>query len=179
MTAETAYPPRSVPIVGWLTFFAAAVLAASTLFGLFWNPSVEQYLLLQKSFPAEFQSLLDSLISLARYGWYWNWYLLVFFLFLLYASLRFVRFTSPGRKLFEAACWVGLGTGVVDALISYALWNRTQESMHQLIAPYGVNADGLQQLGTLSIAASLLLWIVPCVGLLVYLRTMSTTHLTP
>ncbi|MEK6755294.1 MAG: hypothetical protein AABZ02_03985, partial [Bacteroidota bacterium] len=102
---------------------------------------------------------------------WWTAYGIVYFLFVLVAGIQFLRMRAWGRSALETACWVGLLNAVIDTLLSYMIWQNMQETMSMVLKGLGGGQYAyLNPLGYIAIVAGFFLWVVPCGGMIVFLR---------
>lgn len=96
---------------------------------------------------------------------------LLYFLVVAMATVGLLRFREWGRKTLETCCWVGLGLGAGESVLSYAIWREMQLSLEGLLRSIGAGQHSITTpLGTAAILLGLLLWVVPTVGIGLYLR---------
>lgn len=163
----------SIPIIGWSTILASALLILVNIGSLvttsaldamnrsFDSPVFAQYV------PQSMKSMLD----LYSYSRWWTWYGVFYFAFVLAAGVQFVRLRAWGRSALEVACWIGLVNALVDTFLSYEIWSGMQETFNAVLRSMGgVHSSYLNPLGFFTIVLGFILWVVPSVGLIIYLR---------
>jgi hypothetical protein len=77
----------------------------------------------------------------------------------------------------EIAGWVGLLNACVDTLLSYSIWKNMQAMMSAVSGLMGMRGGDLNPLGLVTILAGFFFWIVPAIGMIVYLRKPKLTEL--
>lgn len=165
--------PPSTAIIGWSTVIASSIMivvnAVSLLSYSMFNsadlglnsPLLSQYI------PQSMKRVFD----LYQYSRWWTWYGIFFFIFVLIAAAQFLRLKAWGRKAFEIACWIGLFNGFVDTALSYWIWKNMQESLSIVLRGIGGGQYSyINPLGLFTIVVGFFLWIIPSVGIIVYLR---------
>lgn len=171
MNSPAPLLPRSILLIGWSTAFAAIAMMVMNIASLTSSAALEELipssLFLNGQAPPSLQAVLD----VYELGRYWMMFTTLFFVFVLVAALQFLRLRSWGRQALEAACWIGIMGGVVDAVFSYSSWNAMRIAMSDLMGQYGGGLAGAQQLGVVSILLGFLLWGIPCVALMVFVRS--------
>jgi hypothetical protein len=172
MTNSVPRPP-SITIIGWSTVLASAIMIVVNVV------SVLSYSMLGSgdlnlSTPLLSQYIPESMrrvLDLYRYSHWWTWYGIFFFCFVLIAAVQFLRLKAWGRTAFEVACWIGLFNGVVDTALSYWIWKDVQESLSLVLRGLGGGQySSINPLGLFAIVVGFLLWIIPSIGIIVYLR---------
>lgn len=172
MTNPAPKPP-SVIIIGWSTVFASGIMVVVNAVSLlsysmfdtvnlnFNSPLLSQYV------PQSMKKVMD----LYSYSRWWTWYGIFFFLFVVVAALQFLRLKAWGRKALEMACWVGLLNAFVDSTLSYLIWENMQESLSMVLRGAGGGQYSyINPLGFFTIIVGFFLWLIPSVGMIVYLR---------
>jgi hypothetical protein len=167
---ETTGPsPRlpSITIIGWVTVIASAIMIVVDAMSLLSYGMIDT-LDLNINMPMVSQYVPQSMkkvFDLYRYSRWWTGYGILFFGFVLVAGIQFLRFRAWGRKALEAACWIGL----VNALVDTALSRQDALSM-ALQGMGGGQTSYINLLGFFTIVVDILLWIIPSVGMILYLR---------
>jgi hypothetical protein len=111
------------------------------------------------------------MLELYTYSRWWTWYGIAYFAFALVAGVQFVRLRSWGRTALEVACWIGLMNAVIDTFLSYEIWSRAQEAFNVVLHSMGgVHSTYLNPLGFFTIVLGFILWVIPAIGLILYLR---------
>ncbi|MGB2867040.1 MAG: hypothetical protein WBD36_01195 [Bacteroidota bacterium] len=96
---------------------------------------------------------------------------ILYFLVAAIGAVGFLQLREWGRKILEIGCWVGLGFGAGETVLSYTIWREMQLSLAGLLKSLGAGQYTLATpLGMAAILLGLLLWVVPTVGIGVYLR---------
>ncbi|HTY38339.1 MAG TPA: hypothetical protein VMH23_14570 [Bacteroidota bacterium] len=114
---------------------------------------------------------MNKVIDLYRYSRWWTVYGIIFFGFALIAGMQFFRLKAWGRKALETACWIGLFNGLVDMTLSYMIWKNMQDAFSMAMRGLGGGQYSfVNPLGMVTIVIGFLLWIIPSVGLILYLR---------
>lgn len=147
---------------------AVSLLSSSMLDALDLNmnmPLISQYV------PQSMKMVID----LYRYSTWWTGYGILFFGFVLVAGVQFVRLRAWGRKALEIACWVGLFNAVVDSALSYLIWKNMQDTLSMALRGLGGGQYSyVNPLGLFTIVVGFFLWIIPSVGMIIYLRRPAT-----
>lgn len=165
--------PRAILVVGWASAFASIFMIVMNIFSVVAAAAMEE-MIPASVFPGgRVPSSLTLLLDLNRYTQYWLIYGVVYFSFVLVAALQFLRLKAWGRKALESACWIGIINGLADTAFSYYSWNAMKSAMGDLIGQYGGGMSGVHQLGLAAMFVGLVLWIVPCVGLIIFVRRPS------
>ncbi|MCX6133421.1 MAG: hypothetical protein NTU47_06360 [Ignavibacteriales bacterium] len=171
-TGTTPQHP-SIAMIGWTTVIASAVMIVIDVLSLLSSTMLDT-LDLSGSMPLLSQYVPDStktVVNLFRYSRWWTGYGILFFGFVLVAGLQFLRLRAWGRKALEIACWVGMFNAVVDTLLSYLIWQNMQETLSMALRGLGGGQYSyLNPLGLFTIVLGFLLWIVPSLAMIVYLR---------
>jgi hypothetical protein len=173
---DTAGPTTRLPsiaVLGWTTVIASAImivvngmslLSYSMLDSLDLNmnmPLVSQYI------PQSMKKVMD----LYRYSKWWTGYGILFFGFALVAGLQFLRHRAWGRKALEITCWIGIANSIVDTSLSYLIWKNMQDTLSMALRGLGGGQYSyINPLGFFTIVVGFFLWVVPSVGMIIYLR---------
>jgi hypothetical protein len=163
--------PISIPVVGWSTIMASAVmivvdamslLSFNTLNSLNMDASmISQYV------PQGMKKVMD----LYSYSRIWTWYGILFFGFALIAGIQFVRLRAWGRKALEIVCWVGIFNAVADTTLSFLIWQNMQDTLSMVMrGAGGSHYSFINPLGFFAIVLGFFFWIIPSIGLIIYLR---------
>jgi hypothetical protein len=163
----------SIPIIGWSTILASALMLLVNISSLittsalgaldlnFNSPVFSQYV------PQSLKSMLD----LYTYSRWWTWYGVLYFGFVLVAGVQFVRLRGWGRSALEVACWIGIANALVDTYLSYEIWSGMQDAFNIVLRSMGgAHSSYLNPLGFFMIVLGFLLWVVPSIALVMYLR---------
>ncbi|MBI3585789.1 MAG: hypothetical protein HY088_01505 [Ignavibacteriales bacterium] len=163
--------PPSIPIIGWTTLIASVLLAFLNIISLFTYNVMDQMGL---SLPALSQHLSDSMkgiMELYRYQRIWTMYNTGYLIVVAIAAIQFLRLRASGRAMLEIACWVGLFNAFVDTAISYYIWKGMQSLISAVFSGIGGGQySSLNSIGYYSIVIGFFLWIIPCIGMIIYLR---------
>ena len=169
---QTPHLP-SIPIIGWSTILASVLMILVNISSLITTSALGALDLNFNSpvFSQYVPQALNSMLELYEYSRWWTWYGLFYFAFVLAAGVQFVRLRSWGRSALEIACWIGLVNALVDTFLSYEIWSGMQEAFSVVLRSMGgVHSSYLNPLGFVMIVVGFLLWIIPSIGLIIYLR---------
>jgi hypothetical protein len=161
--------PRSVSVIGWSTILFSIIIILTEFFGLLSNP-MEQLNVLFSAFP-QARNGMESMTPLFQYNRIWSFYTILYFLNVLAGAIQFVRFQEIGRKILEIACWVGMVNACVDSLLSYILWKNMQAALSTVMGTMGMSLGYINPLGMTTIILGFFLWIIPSIGMILYLRS--------
>ncbi len=161
---------RSVKIIGWSTIILSIIVICSNLFGMMMAVSYDQLGAVLNAVPQLRTGSLDTMADLVEYNKVWTVYSIVYFAAVLGGAILFTQYRESGRKILEIACWVGILNACIDSVMSYIFWDRTQQMMSQLAGGLGVSLAQLNPLGIGAIVLGFFLWVVPCFGMIFYLR---------
>ena len=159
---------RSVPLVGWSTLLCSVVLMLLGISDLTTDP-MAQFNVLFNMFP-QTKVGTDVLAEMFRYNRIWSLYSILYFACVFGGSIQFIRWRAIGRTILEIACWVGLVNGCIDSFISYLLWQRLHAALSSVMGLMGMGLGNLYPLGIGTVIFGFLLWMIPAIGFLVYLR---------
>ena len=160
--------PRSVRIIGWSTAFFSIVIILSEFSNLLTNP-MDQLNVVFNMFP-QAKISMDTLTDIFQYSRIWSVYTILYFLFVFVGSIQFIRFQAIGRMILEIACWVGMVNACIDTFLSYILWKNMQTALSSVTGTMGIGLGNLNPLGMVTIVLGFFLWIIPTIGMVVYLR---------
>ena len=160
--------PRSVRIIGWSTAFFSIVIILSEFSNLLTNP-MDQLNVVFNMFP-QAKIGMDTLTDIFQYSRIWSVYTILYFLSVFVGSIQFIRFQAIGRMILEIACWVGIMNACIDSLISYMLWKQMKAMLSTVTGLMGMGLENLNPLGMATIIFGFFLWIIPTIGMIVYLR---------
>jgi hypothetical protein len=163
----------SIPIIGWSTIFASALMILVNVTSLFTTSALDALNMSFDSpvFAQYVPQSMKSMLDLYTYSRWWTWYAVLYFAFVLAAGVQFVRLRSWGRSALEAACWIGIMNALVDTFLSYEIWSNMQETFNMVLRSMGgVHSSYLNPLGFFTIVLGFFLWVIPAVGLIIYLR---------
>jgi len=159
---------RSVRIIGWSTALFSVIIILSEFSNLLTNP-MEQFNMVFKMFP-QAKSSMDSMTDIFQYSRIWSVYTILYFLFVFYGSIQFIRFKAIGRMILEIACWVGMMNACIDSFLSFILWKQMQAALSNVLGTLGMGLGNLNPLGMTTIILGFFLWIIPTIFMIVYLR---------
>jgi len=165
--------PTSIPILGWSTIAASALMIIVNLSSLVTTSALEALNLNFDSpvFAQYVPQSMKSMLDLYTYSRWWTWYGVFYFGFTLAAGVQFVRLRAWGRSALETARWIALLNALVDTILSYKIWSSAQETFTVVLrAMGGSHSAYLNPLGFFTIVVGFLLWVVPAAGMIVYLR---------
>ncbi len=160
---------RSVAIVGWSTIILSIIAILVNFFGLIDNSMQALLSTLGKAYPW-LNNGMDSLMDIIQYSRIWSMYTIMYFLVILVGAIFFVRFQAIGRRILEISCWVGLANACIDSLLSYELWNSMETALAGMTRGTGVSVGRINLFGMIAIIIDFFLWVVPAIGIIVYLR---------
>jgi hypothetical protein len=164
---------RSVNIFGWSTIIVSLILIVTQLMSLAIANSVDQLTGLLGGYPGFKTGVLGTMTDMFEYNRIWSIYSIFYFLCTLVGGILFVRLREIGRKILEIACWVGLLNACVDTTISYLFWKEMEAAMHAFVGSMGMSLSQMNPLGIGAIALGFLIWVIPSIGIIVYLRKPS------
>jgi hypothetical protein len=159
---------RSVRIIGWSTALFSIVIILSDIVSVMTDP-MDQLNMVFNMFP-QAKSGTDGIRQLFQYSRMWSIYSILYFTYVFIGSVQFIRFKAIGRLMLETACWIGLMNACVDTCISYLLMKRMQEALSAVTGIMGMGARNFNPFGLVAIVLGFILWIVPTIGMIVYLR---------
>jgi len=114
---------------------------------------------------------MKKVMDLYSYSQIWTWYGIVFFGFALAAGIQFVRLRAWGRKALEIVCWVGIFNALADTALSFLIWKNMQDTLSMVMRGMGTSQYSfINPLGFFMIVLGFFLWIIPSVGMVIYLR---------
>ena len=160
--------PRSTSVIGWSIILLSTIIILTEFFSLLSDP-MEQFNVLFSTFP-QARNGLESVTELFQYNRLWSIYTILYFFVVLTGAIQFVRFHAIGRTILEIACWVGMVHACIESLLSYILWNNMQTALSSVMGTMGMSLGYLNPLGMFTIILSFFLWIIPTIGMMVYLR---------
>jgi hypothetical protein len=130
---------------------------------------MEQFNMVFKMFP-QAKSGTDAIAEMFQYSRIWSVYSILYFVYVFIGSIQFIRFKAIGRMILEIACWVGLMNACIDSFISYMLLKQMQAMLSTVTGIMGMGLGNLNPLGMATIILGFFLWIIPMIGMIVYLR---------
>jgi hypothetical protein len=160
--------PRSISIIGWSTILFSIIIILTEFFGLFSNP-MQQLNAILVTFP-QARTGLESVTDLFQYNILWSIYTIIYFVVVLSGAIQFVRFHAIGRTILEIACWIGIVNACVDSLLSYILWKKMQAVLSAVTGTMGISMGQINPFGILTLVIGFFLWIIPSIGMILYLR---------
>jgi hypothetical protein len=160
--------PRSITVVGWSIILFSAIIILTEFSSLFSNP-MEQFNALFSTFP-QARNSMESITELFQFSRMWSIYTIFYFSIVLTGAIKFVQFRPIGRTILEITCWVGMTNAFVDTLLSYILWKNMQSALSHAIGAMGINLGNINPLGIFTIILGFFLWIIPSIGMILYLR---------
>ncbi len=161
---------RSVSVVGWSTILVSIIIIFSEIISVSENSMMNQFNVLFSAFP-QAQHGFDSMMDLFQYSRVWSVYTILYFSFVLVGALQFLRFRALGRTILEIACWVGILNACADSLLGYILWKNMEAAFSAVMRNMGMGLGNLNPLGMVTIVLGFFLWIIPSIGMIVYLRS--------
>lgn len=159
---------RSARIIGWSTALFSIIIILSEVSNLLTDP-MEQLNIVFNMFP-QAKIGMETMTDIFQYSRIWSVYTILYFLFVFVGSIQFIRFQAIGRLLLEIACWIGLVNACIDSFLSYILWKNMQAALSNVTGNMGMDLVNLNPLGIGAIAFGFFLWIIPTIGMIVYLR---------
>ncbi len=164
---------RSIYFFGWSTIIVSVILTLSQFLSIAISNSVDQISGLLDGYPGMKTGLFGSMSDMFTYNRIWSVYSIAYFLVTLVGGILFVRFQEIGRRILEIASWVGILNACVDTTASYLFWKDMENAMVGLAGGMGMPASQLNPFGFGAIIVGFLIWIVPSVGIIIYLRRPS------
>lgn len=161
--------PRSISVIGWSTILFSTIIILTELFSLLSNP-MEQFNVLFNAFP-QARNGMESVTELFQYNRLWSIYTILYFFVVLTGAIQFVRFHAIGRTILEIACWVGMVNACIDTLLSYLFWKNMQTALMSVMGTMGMSLGSINPLGMITIILGFFLWIIPSIGMILYLRS--------
>jgi hypothetical protein len=163
--------PLSIPVIGWSTVMASIIIIAVNVVSLLSFNSIDSYnldsSLLNQYMPQGAKKVMD----LYSYSRVWTFYGIAFFGCALVAGYQFARLRAWGRKTLEILCWVGLINGLTDTALSFMMWKNLQDTLSMVMRGAGGSQYSfINPLGLFAIILSFFLWLIPSIGMIIYLR---------
>jgi hypothetical protein len=159
---------RSISVIGWSTILFSIIIIFSEFFSLLSNP-LEQLNPIFNMLP-QARISMESMTDLFQYDRIWSIYTILYFLAVLGGAIQFVRFQAIGRAILEIACWVGMINACIDSLLSYILWKNMQAALSTVMGTMGISLGQINPWGIITIIIGFFLWIIPSIGMILYLR---------
>jgi hypothetical protein len=132
---------------------------------------MEQLNALFSTFP-QARNGMESFTELFQYNLMWSIYTILYFFVVLVGAIQFVRLRAIGRTILEIACWVGIVNACVDSLLSYIFWKNIQTALSSVMGTMGMSLGYINPLGMITIIIGFFLWIIPSIGMILYLRSL-------
>jgi len=159
---------RSISVIGWSIILFSIIIILTEFFSVLSNP-MEQLNVLFRTFP-QARTGMESVTELFQYNRIWSIYTILYFLVVLAGAIQFVRIRAIGRMILEIACWVGMVNACVDSLLSYIFWKNMQSALSSFVGTMGMSLGYINPLGIITIILGFFLWIIPSIGMILYLR---------
>ena len=160
---------RSISVIGWSIILFSIIIILTEFFSVLSNP-MEQLNVLFRTFP-QARTGMESVTELFQYNRIWSIYTILYFLVVLAGAIQFVRIRAIGRMILEIACLVGMVNACVDSLLSYILWENMQAALSSVMGTMGMSLGYINPLGMITIILGFFLWIIPSIGMILYLRS--------
>jgi hypothetical protein len=163
--------PVSIPVIGWSTIMASIIMIAVDAMSLLSFNTLDSFnvdaSVLNQYVPQGMQKVMD----LYSYSRAWTMYGILFFAFTFVAGVQFVRLRAWGRKALEIVCWIGLFNALAETAMSYMIWRNMQETLSMVMRGVGGSQYSfINPLGFITIVLGFFLWLIPSVGMIIYLR---------
>ncbi len=168
---------QSVYVFGWATIIVSAILVVSQILNLVVTGSIDQVTGLLGGYSGLQSSGLGPVMDMFAYNRIWSIYSIVYFMFTMVGGIQFVRFRESGRKILEIACWIGFVNACVDTTASYIFWKRMETAMNAMAGGVGLTLAHISTYGMGAIVVGFLIWVIPSIGIVVYLRRPSLRSL--
>ncbi|RPI05911.1 MAG: hypothetical protein EHM64_04810 [Ignavibacteriae bacterium] len=159
---------RSVRIIGWSSALFSIVIILFEVSNIL-NDPMEQLKIVFTMFPQS-KKEMALLSELFLYGRIWSIYSILYFCVVLAGAIQFLQFRAAGRRILQIACWAGMMNAFIDSFLSYSLWRQMQAVFSTFTGAMGSISGYLNPLGMVTIVLGFLLWIIPTIGMMVYLR---------
>ena len=170
-TTTPVLRPLSIPVIGWSTIMASVIMIAVDAMSLLSFNSLDSFNLDASMLSQYVPQGMKKVMDLYSYSRFWTWYGIVFFGFALVAGIQFVRLRAWGRKALEIVCWVGIFNAFVDTTLSFLIWKNMQDTLSMVMRGTGGSQYSfINPLGFFMIVLGFFLWIIPSVGMVIYLR---------
>ena len=161
---------RSVYFCGLSTIIVSVILIFSQLVNLAITNSMGQITGSLGGYPGLKSGILDSMADMFEYNRIWSFYSIVYFVGTLIGGIQFVRFRESGRRILEIACWVGMLNACVDTTASYMFWKEMETAMSVVVGGMGGALSQMNPLGLGAIIVGFFIWVIPSIGIIMYLR---------
>lgn len=163
--------PLSIPVVGWSTITASVIMIAVDAMSLLSFNTLDSFNLDSSLLSQYVPQGVKKVVDLYSYSRVWTCYGTLFFGFALVAGIQFVRLRAWGRKALEIVCWVGIFNALADTTLSFLIWKNMQDTLSMVMRGTGGSQYSfINPLGFFTIALGFFLWIIPSVGMVIYLR---------
>lgn len=173
MTEQSKPTIRTIRILGWSAIIISMVVIISESASLlFYNPMGQLDFVIQ-SYPQLHLETLRSYTNIFQYSRIWSIYSILYFVVVLFGAIQFVQFRATGRALLEIVCNIGILNAFVDTYLNYHIWKNMQTIMVSFMGNMGIPLRNLNPFGMVTIIGGFFLWIVPSIGLILYLRRPS------
>jgi hypothetical protein len=159
---------RSVRIIGWSSILFSVIIILSEVSNIFTNP-MEQLNIVFNMIP-QAKSSMDIMTDMFQYSHIWSVYMILYFSFVFVGSTLFIRFQATGRMILEIACWVGMMNACIDSFLSFVLWKNMHAALSSVTGTMGMNLGDLYPISIITIILGFFSWIIPTIGMIVYLR---------
>ncbi len=160
--------PRSISVIGRSTIFFSIIIIFLEFLSLLSNP-MEQFNAILSAFPQARQGM-ESISELFEYNLLWSIYTILYFTVVLGSAIQFVRFRTLGRRILEIACWIGIVNACIDSLLTYIMWKKMQAVLSTVVGTMGISLGQINPFGAITIIIGFFLWIIPSIGMILYLR---------
>jgi hypothetical protein len=171
---QTSIPPSrplSIPVIGWSTIMASVIMIAVDAMSLLSFNTLDSLNLDASMLSQYVPQGMKKVMDLYSYSRVWTCYGILFFGFALFAGIQFVRLRARGRKALEIVCWVGMFNAFVDTALSFIIWKNMQDTLSMIMRGAGGSQYSfINPLGFFTIVLGFFLWIIPSVGMVIYLR---------
>jgi len=163
--------PLSIPVIGWSTIMASVIMIAVDAMSLLSFNTLDGFNLDSAMISQYVPQGMKKVMDLYSYSRIWTWYGMVFFAFALVAGIQFVRLRAWGRKALEIVCWIGIFNALADTTLSFLIWKNMQDTLSMVMRGMGGSQYSfINPLGFFAIVFGFILWIIPSVGMVIYLR---------
>ena len=159
---------RSVRFIGWSTAFFSIIMILSEISHVLSDP-LDQIKMILQIIPHG-KSGMDAIAELNQYSRMWSVYTIVYFWFVFFGSIQFIRFQAVGRRMLEIACWAGIVNACIDSILSFMLWKQMQTALSNIPGTMGMGLGNINPIGMSTIILGFVMWIIPTIGMVLYLR---------
>jgi len=161
--------PRSISVIGWSAVLISITMIFTEFISLLSNP-IEQLNVLIGTFP-QVRNSMESMTQMIQYNRIWSIYTILYFTFIFVGAIQFIRCHSIGRTILEVACWFGMMNACINCFLSYIIWNNMQSTLSPVMQTIGMSLGYINPLGMITIILGFFLWIIPSIGMILYLRS--------